>query len=813
MKSMLCAPVSAAIVLFSGLFCGVCLGQPLSLSSAFTYQGELSSTGTPASGLHDIRFRLFDASTGGTQIGGVLCSDNLDVINGRFATSLDFGAVFAGQRRFLEIQVRQDTGLACADSSGYTTLTPRQELTAAPNATFATSSTTATTAATATNATSLNGQPASFYRNAANLTGTLPSTTIPTNVARLDGNQTFTGLMNFSNPANTFSGSGAGLTNLNGANIAAGTITRSRMAGDVERILSQWTPGSVPLDAVAWGDNANGQTSVLALPAGVMYTAVAAGHLHSLALRSNGTAVAWGNNGSGRTDVPALPAGIMYTAVACGFYHSLAVRSDGSVIAWGDNGSDQLNVPAGLTYTAVAGGGLHSLALRSDGTAVAWGDNSSGQTTVPALPPGVTYSAVAAGTFHSVALRSNGTVIVWGSNSANQLTVPGLPAGVTYTAVASGATHCLALRSNGTLAAWGFNSNGETNVPALPAGMTFTAVAGGGNHSLAIRSDGAIVAWGKNTRGQITVPALPAGARYTAVAGGLFHSIALRGNTALINSNPIVGIGNPAPLIAIDVGLGGVIGTSVTDVSGQHGEGNRGIKASFGSIVSNNSGEFVGMRTVVGPGTAGCGNSGDIRFDTWQCNTANSREVMRINGLGNVNITGSLAKGGGSFKIDHPLDPENKYLYHSFVESPDMMNIYNGNVTTDGGGYATITMPDYFEALNRDFRYQLTVLDDSENDFLLAKVYRKMGVEASRQFTIKTSMPNIEVSWTVTGIRQDAWANKNRIPNSVDKVGSEKGKLLHPAAFGHSESIGIYSQASEPVSAPVTTTPTQPAEN
>jgi hypothetical protein len=77
---------------------------------------------------------------------------------------------------------------------------------------------------------------------------------------------------------------------------------------------------------------------------------------------------------------------------------------------------------------------------------------------------------------------------------------------------------------------------------------------------------------------------------------------------------------------------------------------------------------------------------------------------------GDVHVTGTLSKSGGSFQIDHPLDPENKYLYHSFVESPDMMNVYNGNVTTDSRGFAHITMPDWFEALNGDFRYQLTTI-------------------------------------------------------------------------------------------------------
>src|SRR5262249_35087928 len=94
--------------------------------------------------------------------------------------------------------------------------------------------------------------------------------------------------------------------------------------------------------------------------------------------------------------------------------------------------------------------------------------------------------------------------------------------------------------------------------------------------------------------------------------------------------------------------------------------------------------------------------------------------------LGNVHVHGNLTKLSGTFLIDHPLDPANKYLSHSFVESPDMMNIYNGNVTTDNQGYATITMPDWFSTLNRDFRYQLTVVDEADsNVFVVAKVVRK----------------------------------------------------------------------------------------
>jgi trimeric autotransporter adhesin len=145
---------------------------------------------------------------------------------------------------------------------------------------------------------------------------------------------------------------------------------------------------------------------------------------------------------------------------------------------------------------------------------------------------------------------------------------------------------------------------------------------------------------------------------------------------------------------------------------------------------------------------------------------------------GDVEVTGTLSKGGGSFKIDHPLDPANKYLYHSFVESPDMMNIYNGNVVTDGSGAAIVTMPSWFEALNTDFRYQLTVIGQFAQAIVAAEI-------ADRSFIIKTSKPGVKVSWQVTGIRQDAWANAHRIQVEVDKAPRDQGHYIHPELFGH----------------------------
>src|SRR5262249_47035496 len=119
------------------------------LGTSFTYQGQLKIAGSPASGLHDLRFRLYDALAGGMQVGPTLCVDNMSIAEGLFTVSPDFGAQFAGEARWLEIEVRANTGFDCTTLTGFTTLTPRQALTATPNAMFALNASTATTATTA----------------------------------------------------------------------------------------------------------------------------------------------------------------------------------------------------------------------------------------------------------------------------------------------------------------------------------------------------------------------------------------------------------------------------------------------------------------------------------------------------------------------------------------------------------------------------------------------------------------------------------------------------------------------------------------
>jgi trimeric autotransporter adhesin len=158
---------------------------------------------------------------------------------------------------------------------------------------------------------------------------------------------------------------------------------------------------------------------------------------------------------------------------------------------------------------------------------------------------------------------------------------------------------------------------------------------------------------------------------------------------------------------------------------------------------------------------------------------------------GNLDVDGTVSSAAVGVKMDDPIDPANKFLSQSYVESPDMMSVCNGNITTDGKGMATVVLPDYFETLNGDFRYQLTVI----GQFAQAIVDKEI---AGNRFTIRTSMPNVRVSWQATGIRRDPWANAHRTPNEEEKPAKFRGYYLHPEVYGAGEDRSIKSRITSP---------------
>ena len=167
--------------------------------------------------------------------------------------------------------------------------------------------------------------------------------------------------------------------------------------------------------------------------------------------------------------------------------------------------------------------------------------------------------------------------------------------------------------------------------------------------------------------------------------------------------------------------------------------------------------EAVNRKYAVG----GCSDTGDGIV-------GRSRDGYAGYFVGDVYIEGSLTKRSGSFRIDHPLDPNNKYLNHYFVESPDQLNVYTGTTVLNHKGHAWVQLPEWFEALNSDFRYQLTSIGKPAPGLHIEKEI------AQNRFKIAGGPPGLEVSWLVTGVRHDQWVRENPSPVEEWKPLSER---------------------------------------
>jgi len=313
---------------------------------------------------------------------------------------------------------------------------------------------------------------------------------------------------------------------------------------------------------------------------------VAAGALHSVLAKADGTVWAWGNNfegqlGDGTTtpsQAPELISGISGVVdVAAGDYHTVALKSDGTVWAWGrnlygqlgDGTSTQQLAPVetqGLSgVTAVACGANSTYALTSDGTVWAWGNNAyaqlgDGTQTDQFLPVQVLglsgIVAIAAGEVHGLALAADGTVWAWGNNSAGQLgdgttnmemSPIEIPTLTGMIGVGADGNHSAAVMSDGTLWCWGDGLDGQLGIGDRPliwpdptaaldlAGVV--AVDAGVYHTVALIDDGTLAACGSNLFGQlgdgtntdrpVAVP-VQGITLVVDVAGGLDFTIAVR---------------------------------------------------------------------------------------------------------------------------------------------------------------------------------------------------------------------------------------------------------------------------------------------
>ncbi len=155
-------------------------------------------------------------------------------------------------------------------------------------------------------------------------------------------------------------------------------------------------------------------------------------------------------------------------------------------------------------------------------------------------------------------------------------------------------------------------------------------------------------------------------------------------------------------------------------------------------------------------------------------------------GFGVYSVGNFAATGNKSFQIDHPLDPENKYLMHYCTEGPEPLNVYRGNVTLDTNGQAWVTLPDYFDQINRDPSYQLTAIGEAAPNLHIASKI------ANQRFQIAGGVAGQEISWRVEAVRNDRFVRTYGAPVEQDKPQELRGKYLQPELYGQPKEKGQF---------------------
>lgn len=723
-------------------------------AESFTFQGYLENSGVPLDGAANLRFRVYSAAIVGSQIGDEVVENGYPVADGVFSIDLDFGSdlVFDGSARFLEVEV---DGLV---------LGPRLAIQPAP---------------LASSANALRGR---------NVSGSLPGA----------GDAL---VWNGAQWAPQAVGGGGSYTAGTGLNLTSNTFsvapTYRLPQGCANGQVAQWngTAWNCAADTDTTYTAGNGLTltgtafSVNFAGSGVANTAARSDHGHfgqtfKGSIDGFGLTVQQETTASGNSALVGLHAGNADTGNGV-FGQATTLQNGTGVSGYGSGFGvrgivDQPNATAAVfglsqpgapSSRAVLGRHVADGATAIEGEATSTSGFTVGVLGKVASPQGTGVSgensdaagvavrgrvtgAAARGVFGENLATSGDAVGVYGVSSSGEgygvqgfsAGASGNGAGVYGVSGSSGGSGVKAFNSANSGLAYAIHAT-----TAAPGGIAVFAEAPGGV------SGSPIGVYGETAAGA----GLGVFARNTATGGAA---------TALDAVNQAVG-GTASTFRALGGGSARAIDAQTQGTTSSANA----IRARLLNATSTGDAVYARSNSTSGSGGRFENASGTV--------VALARSNTSIEATGNaiingdVGVFGTLSKGGGSFKIDHPLDPENKFLYHSFVESPDMMNIYNGNAVTDKNGYATIELPEWFDTLNRDFRYQLTAI----GSFAQAIVAEE--IEGNR-FVIRTSAPAVKVSWQVTGVRQDPWAEAHRIQVEVEKSAAERGKYLHPEAWG-----------------------------
>jgi len=720
------------------------------LSTGFTYQGQLKDGGSPANGTYDLQFALYDQLTFGTQQGPTVCEDNVVVVEGLFTLELDFGAQFAGQERFLEIAVRADTGLNCGNATGLVTLSPRQALTGTPYAHFS------------LNADQLDGLDSADFLQSIPMPLTLSGTS-PTHIIRGENASTGTASVGVYGLSTAASGETYGVR---GRSDSAGGFG---VFGD-ETATSGTTYGVYGRTASTTGRGVQG------------YANASSGSNYGVYGQSDST------SGTGVYGFASTLTGSTYGG------RFMTMSSSGrAVYASALGGSGTTYGVYGLSEST-SGRGVYGTAMAATGYAYG--------------VYGVSASTSGVGTVGHASAGTGDTYGVYGQcDSADGTGVFGLATNTGLSENYGG--HFV---SNGQLgrAVYGL----ATNTSGLTYGGYFETDS---NQGTGIWASGGTY-----------------GGRFEAASTS---GVAVSG-TATATSGSTYGVKGSAGASSSGIGVygaGGAIGVqgwsnSEIGVLGQAGASGTGaIGGSFESLSpdgrgvtgwASGSGDSYGGyfgtpstsgRGVYGQATAPSGSPFGGYFESastsgygvYARNSATSGTIYGVRGYAStaaggyaVYAAGDMgASGTKPFRIDHPIDPENKYLLHYATESPEVLNFYSGKVTLDERGETVVELPDYFASINKDPRYMLTAIGAPMPMLHVAEEISEEALAAGEQagpgdapppctFRIAGGVAGGKVSWRVEALRNDLRVRLHGAPVEHEKTGPERGKYQHPEYYG-----------------------------
>jgi hypothetical protein len=268
--------------------------------------------------------------------------------------------------------------------------------------------------------------------------------------------------------------------------------------------------------------------------------------------------------------------------------------------------------------------------------------------------------------------------------------------------------------------------------------------------------------------------------------GGLFRTVSNQGTGVFALADAATGVTAGVRAQAASSGGAGIWGIATSaagNTAGIRGQSNSSAGSGVISIANSSTGFTNGIFgesiSPDGAGVSGLASSATgVNYGVYGETDSTS------NGYGVYCVGDTAATGLKLFQIDHPLDPANHYLNHFSAEGPEPYLVYRGNATLDQHGEAVVTLPAYFDAINVDPTYQLTPIGAAAN------LYISQEVKGGR-FAIAGGKPGMRVSWTVTGVRHDAFVQRYGAVGEPLKPLAHRGRFLHPELFGMPRSMAI----------------------